>query len=213
MNRELVLSALVLISAPLAAQVVVEPAEKVLQGNKKEVVSLAVSPKGDRILAGTADGAVLIDMDKGRKVHVFPYSEDGRSEVYHCAFNENGEYVLLIGSTGKRQVWDTKTGEQERVLADHRWIPTPGQVRSMGLVPSNSAVDRHYQQTEARRSGTLARSGEQGAVEFVDANGAVVQTLVDAENKDRHHKAPCLFTDTHFITGTDDGRILLYTLP
>ncbi|MBK6753268.1 MAG: hypothetical protein IPG69_06670 [Flavobacteriales bacterium] len=49
-------------------------------------------------------------------------------------------------------------------------------------------------------------------MEFSDVTGQVVQTLTFPENKDQHHKAPCLFMDGQFVTGTDDGRVLFYTL-
>ncbi|MBL7985929.1 MAG: hypothetical protein JNM91_13060, partial [Flavobacteriales bacterium] len=42
--------------------------------------------------------------------------------------------------------------------------------------------------------------------------GAAIQTLTFPTTKDVHYRAPCLFTDTEFITATVDGRVLFYTL-
>jgi WD40 repeat protein len=199
-------------SVPCSAQVVDEAGVRTIRGSKAEVTCVAVAPKGDRVLVGTDAGAELFDLDKGKKLFGFPFNEDEQSEVYHCAFNDNGEYLLLIGRTGKRQVWDTKTGKQEKVLASHRWIPTPGEVKAMGLVADNSIVDRFYQQTMASHNDITARAASAGSVEFVDDEGTVLQTLSFPENKDRHHLAPCLFAEDLFFTGTDDGRVMIYPL-
>ena len=202
----------VLFASTLSAQVVNETPVLEIKGIKGEATALAISPKEDAILVGTTEGAALYDLEKGRKLHTFPFNEDGGTTCWRVAFNENGEYVLLIGFTGKRQVWDTKSGDQERVLAQHRWIPTPGEVRAMGLVSDNSTVDRFYQQTEASEGDVTARAAANGSVEFVDAEGQVLQTLTFPENKDRHHRAPCLILGGRFYTGTDDGRVLVYEL-
>lgn len=211
--RTLLTTAIVVLALPmLRAQVVNETPVLEIKGIKGEVTALAISPKEDAILVGTTEGAVLYDLEKGKKLHAFPFSEDGGTTVWRVAFNENGEYVLLIGFTGKRQVWDTKSGDQEKVLAQHRWIPTPGEVRAMGLVSDNSTVDRFYQQTEASEGDVTARAAANGSVEFVDADGQVLQTLTFPDNKDRHHRAPCLILGGRFYTGTDDGRVLVYEL-
>jgi len=142
----------------------------------------------------------------------FPYEEDGSKAVYHIAFNENGEFVVLIGYAGTREVWDVKSGKQDRMLARQRWIPDAIRTRDMGLKKGNSNFDRFYQQSEAEQDGITARADKDGAVVFTDADGNALQTLTFSENKDPHHRAPCLFHDGQFITGTDDGRVLFYEL-
>ncbi|MBK8339331.1 MAG: hypothetical protein IPK99_04690 [Flavobacteriales bacterium] len=194
------------------AQVVTEPAAVTLRLAKCEVTCLALAPKGDRILIGTDKGAELWDIQSAKKVQTFVYSEDGSSTVYHAAFNENGEYVVLIGHSGKRVVGDVKNGKMDRVLNTYNWLPDPRAVKAMGLDMKNSTFDRFYQQTQAKHSDVTAKAGAKGIVEFSDAAGKVVQTLTFPENKDQHHKAPCLFMDGQFVTGTDDGRVLFYTL-
>jgi WD40 repeat protein len=194
------------------AQAVLEPPMRTIKGDKLEVTCLAMAPKGDRVLVGTSKGAYLHDLETGKKLLTFPFNEDGSTTVYSVAFNDNGEYVVLIGFSGKRAVFDVKTGKQDKDLMNHRWIPDPRALKTMGLAMGNSAFDRFYQQSEATHNGIRAKADKNGAVSFTDAGGAEVQRLTYAENKDQHHRAPCLFTDTQFVTGTDDGRVLFYDL-
>lgn len=202
-------SALALASS---AQVVLEPAAKTIELPNCEVTSLAIAPKGDRILVGTDKGAELRDLERGKRVSSFPYDEDGSTAVYYAAFNKNGEYVVLIGHAGTREVWGVKKGERDKMLRNYPWIPDAIRTRELGLRKSNSNFDRFYQQMEAKHGGITARAGEDGAVVFTDADGNALQTLTFPENKDKHHRAPCLFHDGQFITGTDDGRVLFYDL-
>jgi WD40 repeat protein len=194
------------------AQAVLEPAKQIIKGDKLEVTCLAMAPKGDRVLVGTSKGAYLFDLASGKKLLTFPFNEDESTTVYHVAFNDNGEYVVLIGFTGKRAVFDVKSGKQDKDLMNHRWIPDPRALKAMGLAMGNSPFDRFYQQQEATHNGIRAKADKNGAVGFTDAGGNEVQRLTYAENKDQHHRAPCLFTDTQFVTGTDDGRIFFYDL-
>lgn len=195
-----------------AAQVVVVPPAKTIKNSKAEVVSLAIAPKGDRILVGLNDGAELYDIESGKKVGTYPFNEDDGTAVYHVGFNDNGEKVVLIGHSGKRAVWNVKAGKREMVLRDNMWIPTYQDATRMGLVGKNSNFDRFYQQSEATIGDYTVRTGKNGVVEFVDAENKVVQTIEFPENKDQHHRAPLLIWDDWFITGTDDGQVLFYAL-
>ena len=213
MKHLTVVASLLLSSAMnIHAQLPGETPDQTFKCGKVALTSLAVSPKGDLLLAGHSEGAELIDIESGKKVHSFPFDEDGGTSVYHMAFNENGEYVVLIGHTGKRTVWDVKNGKQDKILTNHRWIPGPRDVKSMGFEMGNSSFDRFYQQSETSHGGYTVRSGRHGIVEFIDEEGQVVHKLEFPENKDQHHRAPLLFWDGRFITGTDDGRVLLYEL-
>jgi WD40 repeat protein len=194
------------------AQAVLDPPKATIQGEKLEVTCLAMAPKGDRVLVGTSKGAYLYDLGTSKKLLTFPFNEDESTTVYSVAFNDNGEYVVLIGFTGKRAVFDVKTGKQDKDLMNHRWIPDPRALKAMGLVMGNSPFDRFYQQSEATHNGIRAKAEKNGSVIFTDATGAEVQRLTYAENKDQHHRAPCLFTESQFVTGTDNGRVLFYDL-
>ncbi len=197
-------------SAP--AQVVLPTAAKVINLGKGQVNCIAMAPKGDRILVGTDRGAELRDTESGKRVAAFLYDEDGSTAVYYAAFNENGEYVVLIGFAGTREVWDVKTGKRDKMLSLYKWIPDAIRTRDMGLKKGNSGFDRFYQQAEAKHGAITAKAAGNGAVVFTDADGNALQTLSFPENKDRLYMAPCLFDNGRFITGTDDGRVLFYPL-
>lgn len=194
------------------AQVVTVPAARTIRTTKAEVVSLAIAPKGDRILVGLNKGAELIDLESGKKLFSFPYNEDGGTAVYRVAFNDNGEYAVLIGHSGKRVVWNLKTGKPEPSLTQHRWVPDPRAVKAMGLDMSNSTFDRFYQQAEINLGDHTLRSGKHGVVDVLGADGKSVQKLEHAENKDQHHLAPLLLWEQWLLVGTDDGRVLFYTV-
>jgi len=194
------------------AQIVATPAEKTIRTAKAEVVSFALAPKGDRLLVGLNKGAELIDLETGKKLFAFPYHEDGGTTVYHVAFNDNGEFAVLIGHSGKRVVWSLKTGKPEPSLIQHRWVPDPRAVKAMGLDMSNSTFDRYYQQDELKHGHHIVRSVKHGTVEVLDAEGKVIQKLEHPENKDQHHLAPLLLWEQWLLVGTDDGRVLFYTV-
>ncbi|MBK9422087.1 MAG: WD40 repeat domain-containing protein [Flavobacteriales bacterium] len=194
------------------AQAVVDPPVKVIQCGKVEVTGIVMSPKGEHVLVLHDKGAELRDLETGKLVKEFAYNEDGSNTVYRAIFNENGEYVVLIGLAGTREVWDVKTGKQDKMLALYKWIPDAIRTREMGLKKSNSAFDRFYQQTRAEHGALVAHAEKNGSVVFTDADGNVVQTLDFPTNKDKQHLAPCVFIGDRFVTGTDDGRVLFYDL-
>lgn len=206
------ISAVLLASAlaPAFAQVVDDPAVRTIRASKAEVVSLAIAPKGDRLLVGLDKGAELYDLETGKKLLALPYNEDGGTAVYHVVFNENGEYAVLIGHSGKRVVWDLKTGKQEPSLQQHRWVPDPRAVKAMGLEMSNSTFDRFYQQGELNLGVYTARSGKDGVIDFVGEDNKAIQQLKPDANKDQHHRSPLLLWQEWLLTGTDDGRVLFY---
>lgn len=208
--RSLLLCCSVGLAHLLAAQTVAETPARTIKVGKAEVTALAIAPKGDRVLVGTNNGAVLHEIETGKKVFAFPYGEDGATAVYHVGFNDNGELVVLIGPSGKRTVWSAADGHQEKVITPHRWIPDPRQVKAMGLEMSNSAFDRFYQQKEVKVGDATVRAGKKGVVEFVGADGKVVRTITYPENKDQHHLAPLLVWEGQLLVGTDDGRVLFY---
>lgn len=208
--RVLLLAAMAAVAQPAAAQSVTETPSRTIRTGKAEVTALAIAPKNDRVLVGTNNGAVLHEIESGKKIFAFPYSEDGATAVYHAGFNDNGEFVVLIGPSGKRTVWSAANGKQEKVLTPHRWIPDPRAVKAMGLEMSNSAFDRFYQQKEVKLGDVTVRAAKKGVVEFVDADGKVTRTITFPENKDQHHQAPLLLWENQLLIGTDDGRVLFY---
>jgi WD40 repeat protein len=191
------------------AQVSETPSRTIRTG-KAEVMALCVAPKGDRLLVGLNDGAALVDIATGKKVYPFTFAEDGGAAAYHVGFNENGEFAVLIGHSGKRTVWNTATGKQDKIINPHRWIPDARTVKAMGLDMSNSTFDRFYQQKQVRLGDLLVRAVKNGAVEFVDTAGKVTRTISMPENTDQHHLAPLLLWENYLLVGTDNGNVLFY---
>lgn len=194
------------------AQVVDPQAARTIRTSKAEVLCLAIAPKGDRILVGLTKGAELYDILTGKRVHAFPYEEDGSAAVWHVAFNDNGEQVLLMGHTGKRVVYEVKKGEKIPITTGMRWLPDPRAVKAMGFDMKNSTFDRFYQQTEAADGDLIMAAVKNGGVEVRTSTGEVLQTITFPENKDQHHRAPIIYHDGQFILGTDDGRVVFHTV-
>ena len=208
--RSTLLAAVASLMHVVAAQTLFEAPSRTIKTGKAAVTALAIAPKGDRVLVGTNNGAILHEIESGKKLYAFPYGEDGATAVYHVGFNDNGEFVVLIGPSGKRTVWSAANGAQEKVITPHRWIPDPRAVKAMGLEMSNSAFDRFYQQTEVKISEVTVRAAKKGVVEFVGTDGKVSRTITFPENKDQHHQAPLLVWENFLLIGTDDGRVLFY---
>ena len=212
MIRTALLVAFLLCTLVPRAQAVLEPVARTIKCAKAAVNCLVLAPKGDRILVGTEDGAELIDLATGKRVHLLAFNEDQSTEVWHAQFNENGEYVMLAGFTGKRAVYDLKTGQPDGRLARFTWLPNSLAMKAIGLKVGNSPFDRYYQQESAQHGEITAKADKNGTIVFHDPKGAAIQKLTFPTTKDVHYRAPCLFTDTEFITATVDGRVLFYTL-
>lgn len=196
-----------------SAQAVLEPVARTMQCEKAEVLFLSVAPKDDRLLVGTSKGADVMDMETGKRVFHLEFMEDNSTSVYYAMFNDNGEYVMLAGFTGKREIWDMKSGKKEGGnLANFTWMPNSLAMKKLNLKVGNSPFDRYYQQESAQHGDITAQADKNGAVSFVGKDGASVQTLMFPENKDQQHRSPCLFHGTWFITGTDSGKVVFYTL-
>ncbi|MCC6541048.1 MAG: hypothetical protein IT225_02390 [Flavobacteriales bacterium] len=208
--RTSLMATLIFVVHSITGQTIATTPSRTIKIGKAEVTALAIAPKGDRVLVGTNNGAALYELESGKKVHAFAYGEDGATAVYHVGFNDNGEFVVLIGPSGKRTVWSAADGHQEKVITPHRWIPDPRQVKAMGLEMSNSAFDRFYQQQEAKVGDLTLRAVKDGKVEIAGPDGKVQHTLSFPENKDQHHRAPLLLWQEQLLLGTDDGRVLFY---
>lgn len=218
MNRSVLLSstlALVLMcpTGRAGAQAVLEPPARILQCEKAEVLFLTVAPKGDRLLVGTSKGADVMDLESGKRVYHLEFNEDNSPAVWYAQFNDNGEYVMLAGFTGKREIWDMKSGRKEGGnLANFTWMPNSLAMKKLNLKVGNSPFDRYYQQESAVHGDLTAKADKNGAVAFVGKDGASVQNLLFPENKDQQHRSPCFFNGAEFVTGTDNGKVVFYTL-
>ena len=214
MNRTALLSFAFAAAVSLNAQAVLEPVARTMQCEKAEVLFLTVAPKGDRILVGTTKGADVMDLVSGKRVFHLDFMEDNSPAVYYALFNDNGEYVMLAGFTGKREIWDMKKGTKEGGnLSNFDWMPNSLAMKKLNLKIGNSPFDRFYQQAELKDGDRLFRAVKDGVVEVTDAEGKVVQRLQFPENKDQHHRAPLLRWQDWLLVGADDGRVLFFRMP
>lgn len=82
--------------------------------------SVACSPRGNYILAGSSDGVVwLFDLDKGGKEPVRKMEGGHRLAVTMVAFNSDGTLCVTAGEDRPRGsicVWETATGKKRAVL-------------------------------------------------------------------------------------------------
>ncbi len=213
MTRTILLPLAFVAAFGLHAQAVLEPVTRMIQCEKAEVLFLTIAPKGDRILVGTTKGADVMDLETGKRIFHLEFMEDNSAAVYYAMFSENGEYVMLAGFTGKREIWDMKSGTKEGGnLSNFSWMPNSLAMKKLNLKVGNSPFDRFYQQESAQAGDITAKADKNGTISFVDKDGASVQTLLFPENKDQQHRSPCLFHEGQFITGTDTGKVLFYTL-
>jgi dipeptidyl aminopeptidase/acylaminoacyl peptidase len=81
---------------------------------KSTVWSLAVSPDGGRVLAGSNDKiARLFDLETGKKLQQFVGQQD---TVQGAVFLPGGNMVLTGSRSPTLRIWDSRTGQKERDL-------------------------------------------------------------------------------------------------
>lgn len=179
MNRIALLPLAFAVAVSLNAQAVLEPVTRTMQCEKAEVLFLTVAPKGDRhtgrhFQGGRCDGPRLWQACLPSGLH-----EDNSPAVYYALFNDNGEYVMLAGFTGKREIWDMKKGGKEGGnLSNFSWMPNSLAMKKQNLKIGNSPFDRFYQQESAQNGDITAKADKNGVISFIGKDGASVQTLL-----------------------------------
>ena len=89
----------------------------VLKGHEQEVLSVAFSPDGHRLLSGSRDGTLrLWDAETGNILRVLKGHELGVSSV---AFSPDGRRLLSGACDKTLRLWDMETGDMLRVLKGH----------------------------------------------------------------------------------------------
>jgi len=79
------------------------------------VDALAVSPKGNQVLASTHGTAVLFDIQSGKQIRTFAGDTDRRREpIHNVEFSPDGSQILTESAFSLR-TWKVNTGEQIRL--------------------------------------------------------------------------------------------------
>lgn len=204
-----------LFSTGLVAQVVDAEPETEFKC-KGQVNVLGVNALGDKLVAGTDDGAQVFDMSSGKKLFDLEF-EDNRHDVavFYLAFDEDGRYCAGIGRFGFRIIWDLETGEEVELENSMHWLPTASDVKNLGLTTKNSDTDYPYQQVAATVPGDddKTATAKGGKIEFFSTEAdKVVQTLTIEGTKTTSLKPPVFFNGEYLVTGTDAGTIGFYKL-
>jgi WD40 repeat protein len=97
------------------------------------VISVAFSPDGKRLLAGSEDKTARIwDIATGKEVHAFNGHEE---QVNSVAFDPRGALVLTGSNDKTARLWDAATGKEMRAFKGHE-----GAVLSVAFSPDGARV-------------------------------------------------------------------------
>ena len=99
-----------------------------LQMERRAITSVAFSPDGSSILAGSRDGlARLWDANSGKEIRSFA----GHTEMVNSvAFSPDGHLVVTASSDKTARLWDAASGKEIRIFIGHR-----GAVNSVAFSP------------------------------------------------------------------------------
>jgi WD40 repeat protein len=97
-------------------------------GHSQDVITLAVSPRGDRVLSGSKDGTVrLWDLQTCKEL---VQMEGHAGPAWGVAFAPDGKQALAAGQTGCLALYDATTGKKLREMPRH-----PQPVRAVAFTP------------------------------------------------------------------------------
>jgi WD40 repeat protein len=85
-----------------------------LTAEKKQVLSVAVSPNGRQVLVGGTGGLRLGDLETGKWLRAVP----GAGCVISVAFAAGGSRALSQGHDGTVRLWDVETGKELKRLLE-----------------------------------------------------------------------------------------------
>ena len=88
------------------------------KAHEDNVLALRLSPKGDRLLSGSADKlAKLWDSANNKLVSTY---EGHTNHVLSVAFNKDATQIATAGADREVKLWNTLSGEQEATLGDKK---------------------------------------------------------------------------------------------
>lgn len=99
-----------------------------MKGTAEALVTVAFSADAKKVLAGSADGSVLLlDIAGGKLLHTLKGDKGG---VWCVAFSADGTQALTGGADGHVQLWSTATGK-----AVATWQAHPGPLTGVAFLP------------------------------------------------------------------------------
>jgi WD40 repeat protein len=120
-------SSILTLSAPASGERV-----RLFWGEGDEFTSVAFSPDGKLLAAGSANGRVRLWTVGGRLLHVL----DGhRGLIWSLAFAADGKTLATAGEDGTARLWELATGRERARLTGHR-----GDVFAVAFAPDGSTL-------------------------------------------------------------------------
>jgi len=88
----------------------VKTRDLILQGHKKSVECLAISPDGRQIVSGSADDTLKVwNAETGQEIRTLK----GHNHIVFClAFSRDGQRIASSSADGAVKVWDTNSGRE-----------------------------------------------------------------------------------------------------
>ena len=109
------------------------PLERILQGHTDTVEAVAVTPDGQRIVSGGADGTVRVwDLASGRLEHTLQGHSDW---VVAVAVTPDGRRIVSGGHDKTVRVWNLASGRLEHTLQGHS-----GWVSAVAVTPDGQRI-------------------------------------------------------------------------
>jgi WD40 repeat protein len=110
---------------------------RTLNGHSGEVVSVAFSPDGKRIVSGSRDTTLKVwDAQTGQEIHTL---RGHMNWVTGVAYRPDGKHIVSgsgdILGPGELKVWDAQTGQLLHTLKGH-----PGQILSVAYSPDGKWI-------------------------------------------------------------------------
>ena len=138
--------------------------------------SIAISPNGERLLAGYQSGAVkLWHMNTGNIIQTL-YHTGG---VFEVAFNSNGNRFVTASQDGTAKIWDTSTGRELLTLYGNE----------SGVVAATFSPDDRYLVTANGSEVKIWDISPTGSQEWLDIYGDGDEVTSVAYSRDGQHLA------------------------
>jgi WD40 repeat protein len=201
------------------AQIVEATPVRTIKGLKSRVTHFSMNPSEDRLIVGFGEYAAIYDYSKGKKLYTFEHDYNGQTSVYYTEYHPEMDYVVTVDLKGKKRFWNATNGKlAEQVRGSKDFGPDNRGVIAMGLTNGNVESRYFYTQAEIAIPGStvIAKATKKSSIQFIDTaqDNKVIQELKFPETKDNFHMYPCWITPDgkFFVTGSDTGEVLFYTL-